>query len=175
MSGRARSASARHVGKSLLPALPPAAQLGEEEIRAEATAVRRRVETLAPVLGCPPNLRGMCSYGAMGVYLALRDRGVRTTRIVQGSYGGMPHFWTEVGALFVDVTASQFGDQPPVVVLPVGQPSWWPRRCYRLQIHRPTAYGRMLMASGWWGSDEKAAALHATLSTSWWLYPETRR
>ncbi len=175
MSSRARSVEARHPPQRLVPPLPPAVQLDKEQIRAEATAVRRRVEIIAPALICPPNLRGMCGYGASGVFLALRERGVRTARVVQGSFGGLPHFWAEVDGLLVDVTATQFGEYPPVVLLPTGQAAWWPKRRFKPRLVNVSAYGCLLLSSGWWRGDAEAEALHATLLTDWWKYREVHR
>jgi hypothetical protein len=94
-----------------------------------ARKVRRCAEQIAPQLGVPLSLYGLCMVAALGLVEALKAAGL-PARIAGGSCKGGGHYWAEVplpdvpddpkgdpGSLLVDVTATQFGATWPAVLV----------------------------------------------------------
>lgn len=83
----------------------------------EILAVGHKVRSfLEKDLRWSSNLTGACAIGSFIVWKLLK---AHKPILVVGDSPDMGHCWVKVGRKVVDITATQFGDYPPVLVLPV--------------------------------------------------------
>lgn len=104
----------------------------ERIARRVAARVRKKAEQLGVLLGTSPMLEGLCMVASLGLVEALKEAGL-PARVAGGTVRG-GHYWAEIplpdpgtgedpGALWVDVTATQFWPTgPKVSVLMPGAP-----------------------------------------------------
>lgn len=94
--------------------------------------LRKRAEQVRAELFAnqfPPCLKGMCAICtiALGEMFAARGwecRAYYGLFFHPGDRKGKTHFWLESGDLIYDLTATQFGDYPPVLVVPADDPRY---------------------------------------------------
>lgn len=85
--------------------------LTNQKLFAVATQTRQWAEQQSKLFGMPPTLDGMCGAASVHIVKALKEKGIQSEIALADG-----HAFVLSSGYVVDVTATQFGEFPPVLV-----------------------------------------------------------